>query len=151
MAKRQREIFLTTLFSDLLSHCPQWKVQDHYRIEWNGQPRNMWPQADIVIDIAERRFIIEYDEDSDPSRSLTKYWPVIHQANKRSITIIEIWKRGATIGLGYAEVTKWMAARLMELYPQFAYEFIERREESARFLAKKLIQIIEVFSFNAPK
>jgi len=146
MAKRQREVFLRTLLSDLLSQCPQWRVDDHCKIEWKGQPKNMWPEADLLIDTAKRRFIVEYDEDSDPSRSLTKYWPIIHQANKIPLTIIEIWERGSTIGLGYAEVTKWIAARLVELYPGFFYEFIERKDETARLIAKKVAQVIDAYS-----
>ena len=149
MAKRQREIFLTTFLSDLLSQRPQWQIHDHSRIEWSGQPRNLWPEADIVIETDERRFIIEYDEDSDPGRSLIKYWPILHLADKPPISIIEIWKRGPTIGLGYAELAKWMAARLMELYPWFVYEFIERREESSRCITKKLIGIVEACSTKA--
>jgi hypothetical protein len=111
----------------------------------------MWPEADIIIDTAKRRFVIEYDEDSDPSRSLTKYWPIMHQAKTPHITIIEIWKRGSTIGLGYTELAKWVAARLVESYPWFVYEFVERREESARLIAKKVIQIIEACCTELPE
>jgi hypothetical protein len=143
MPKRQREVFLTTLLSDLLSQYPQWRVDDHCKIEWMGQPKNMWPEADLLIDTATRRFIVEYDEDSDPSRSLTKYWPIVHQTNQVPLTVIEVWKRGPTIGRGYAEVTKWMAARLMELYPTFVYEFIERKDETTRIIAKRIARIVE--------
>ena len=108
MSKREREIFLTTLLSDLLSQYPRWRVDDHCRVEWIGQPKSMWPEADVVIDMPARRFIIECDEDSDPGRSLIKYWPILYHTNKAPLTIIELWKRGPTIGQGYAALAKWM-------------------------------------------
>lgn len=143
MSKRQRESFLTTLLSDLLSLYPQWHINDHSKIEWIGQPKNMWPEADLLINVSGRQFIVEYDEDSDPGRSLTKYWPLIHENRERPLTIIEVWKRGLTVGRSYAELARWMGMRLMGMYPRFAYEFVERKDESAGIIAKKVAEIIE--------
>jgi len=120
-------------------------------VEWIGQPKNIWPEADIIIDTGQRRFIVEYDENSDPGRSLTKYWPILHYASKVPVTLIQIWKRGRAIGLGYAEVVRWIAARLMELYPDFLYEFIERTNEPARLVAKMVAQIIETSRTGSPR
>jgi len=92
VSEQKREIFLTALLGELRSQHPVWHVDDHQKIEWLVHPRNMWPEADVVIDIRGRRFIVEYDEDSDPGRSLVKYWPILHQASKTPLTIIEVWK-----------------------------------------------------------
>lgn len=142
MTRQRGELFLKTLVSDLLAECSDWSISDHYKIKWSGQPRNMWPEADIVINTGSRRFIIEYDEDNDPGRSLIKYWPIIHYC-EAPLTIIEVWKRGSTIGRGYAELAKWMAIRLKERYPTFDYEFIERIEETSRLITRDIIQIIK--------
>ena len=143
MSKRKREIFVTTLLSELLCQYPQWHVNDHCKIQWVGQPKNMWPEADLLIEVPGRRFIVEYDEDTDPGRRLIKHWPVIHQNRETPLTIVEVWRRGPTIGPSYADLAKWMGARLKELYPTFVYEFIERKDETAKTIAKKVAQIIE--------
>lgn len=106
MHKKPREVFLANLLSDLDSRYPDWQIKDHCRIEIEGQPGNLWPQADILISMPGRRFIIEYDEDSDPGRSLVKYWPVLDESN-HAITIIEVWKGGQTVGRSYATLAKW--------------------------------------------
>ena len=142
MTRQQSELFLRTLVSDLLAECSHWSISDHCKIEWSGRPRNMWPEADILIDTGTRRFIIEYDEDSDPGRSLTKYWPIVHH-EKGLLTIIEVWKRGSTVGRGHAELAKWMATRLKEMYPTFDYELLERIEETSRPIARAITQIIK--------
>ena len=142
MTRQQSELFLRTLVSDLLAECSHWSISDHCKIEWSGRPRNMWPEADILIDTGTRRFIIEYDEDSDPGRSLTKYWPIIHHG-EIPLTIIEVCKRGSTVGRGYAELAQWMAARLKETYPTFDYKFVERIEEPSRPIARVINQIIK--------
>lgn len=137
-------IFLTGLVTELRSQYPQWRLSDHCKVEWKGQPKSHWPEADIFVDTPTRQFIIEYDDDSDPGRSLIKYWPVLQASgDKTPFTIIEVWRRGSTIGGGYAGLAKWIGARLMELYPPFVYEFIERRDESAKAIAEKLATILE--------
>lgn len=143
MAKQLREVFLTTLLSELISKYTHWRIDDHYKIEWRGQPHSFWPESDIIIDSPAGRFIVEYDEDSDPGRSLIKYWPVIQEMKMPPLTLIEIWKGGSTIGQGYAELAKWIGVKLMELYPMFSYNFIERTDETARIIAKEVAQIIE--------
>ena len=142
MVKRKGETFLTSLITELRYRCPQWHLDDHVKIEWAGQPRSFWPEADILINMPSRRFVIEYDENSDPGRSLTKYWPILHVTGKAPLTIIEIWQRGPTIGRGYAELAEWMGARLRKLYPLFVYEFIERRNEPSEEIAEKVAKIV---------
>jgi len=144
VSEQKREIFLTALIAELRSQHSAWHMDDHYKIEWAGHPRNAWPEADIVIDMQGRRFIVEYDEDSDPGRSLVKYWPILHQASKIPITIIEVWKRGTTVGHSQAELAKWMGARFEQLHPSFTYKFIERKEETATAIAQKVAEIVEV-------
>ena len=91
---------------------PGWHIDDHYNMEWAGHPRNTWPEADLVFERQERRFIVEYDEDSDPGRSLVKYWPILHKESKVPLTIIEVWKRGSTVGHSQVELAKWMGQGL---------------------------------------
>ena len=107
MNEQKREIFLAALLTELRLQHPAWHIDDHYKIEWAGHhPRNMWPEADLVIDRQERRFIVEYDEDSDLGRSLVKYWPILHRVSKTLLTIIEIWEKGSTVGHSQAELAK---------------------------------------------
>jgi hypothetical protein len=142
MSITKKEVFLKKLLSDLTSRYPEWQIEDHCKIKWEGQPENMWPEADIVVNMPGRRFIVEYDEDSDPSRSLIKYWPILHDSNQGSLTIIEIWKNGQTAGQGYATLAKWVGTRLMELYPGTIYEYIERTDESTEYICEKIAQVI---------
>ena len=135
--------FVSKLFSELSSLLPQHSINSECAIPWYNQPRNLWPKADLLIEKPALWFIIEYDEDSDPGRSLTKYWPRIDLAGGIPLTIIEIWKRGSTIGLGFAELAKWMGRKLEELYPSFRYEFIERTDEEAQAIAQKIAKIVE--------
>ncbi|MFC1918985.1 hypothetical protein ACFLWW_03340 [Chloroflexota bacterium] len=143
MTKQQRETSLTDLLSELLSRYSQWEMYDHCRIEWVGHPKNLWPQSDIIIDTHTGRFIVEYDEDSDPGRSLIKYWPIIHENKGLPLTLIEVWERGHTFGKGYAELAKWVGERIMELYPTFVYRFIEKTDEKAKVIAKEIARIVE--------
>ena len=142
MVKGEKEPFLTSLITQLRYRCPDWCLDDHFKFEWAGQPKTMWPEADLLITMPSRRFVIEYDEDSDPGRSLTKYWPMLHVTSKPRLTIIEIWKSGLTIGKGYAELAEWMGARLMELYPLFVYKFIERSHEPSEEMAERVAKIV---------
>ena len=148
MSSRKRQAFLSTLLFELLAQYPQWSIYDHCKIECRSQPRNVWPEADIVIVLPTAQFIVEYDEDSNPGWSLVKYWPIIAQNGRVPLTIVEIWKRGLRIGWSYAELAKWMGTRLMELYPTFVYKFMERTEERARIIAKEVANIIEASPFS---
>lgn len=142
MSPTKREVFLTDLYSELISRHPDWQIEDHCKIEWDGHPRNLWPEADIAIIMPGRQFIVEYDEDSDPGRNLIKYWPVLDNSNLLPLTIIEIWKKGNTIGQGYASLAQQMGTKMMELHPGSIYVFIERNNESAMFITDKIEQII---------
>ena len=138
----KREVFLVRLLSELISRYPDWPIEDHYKIEWEGQPKYYWPEADIVISLPGRQFIIEYDEDNDPGRSLTKYWPILDESGHISLTIIEVWKKGPAIGQGYATLAKWMGERLMKFYPGCIFEFIERKDESAEVITDRIARIV---------
>jgi len=135
--------FVSKLFSELSSLLPQHSINSECAIPWYNQPRSLWPKADLLIEKTERWFIIEYDEDSDPGRSLIKYWPYIDSARGTPLTVIEIWRRGPTIGSGFAELAKWMGKKLEELYPLFHYKFIDRAHEAAPAIAQKIVQIVE--------
>jgi len=104
-------------------------------------PESFWPKADLFIEKPDRQFIIEYDENSDPGRSLVKYWPCI-DSRDTPLTIIEIWKSGQTYGFTYGELAKWMGAKLEKLYPGFHYEFTERVDEPPEAVAREIAQIV---------
>jgi len=142
MSKATHEVFLKRILSCLVSQFPEWKIEEHCKIEWEDQPRNIWPEADIVINTTGRRFIVEYDEDSDPGRNLIKYWPILDKSYQVSLTIIEIWKKGQTTGQGFATLARWTGTRLMQLYPGTIYEFIERTDEPAELITREILQII---------
>lgn len=137
-----REAFLKDLLANLVSRYPNWEVEDHCQIEWKGQPRDIWPVADIVIRMPGRRFIVEYDEDSDPGKSLIKFWPTLEDSDHGSLTIIEICKDGQAKGKGFVTLARWMGEKLMELYPGTIYEYIERTDESAEYICEKIAQVI---------
>jgi len=137
-----REVFLKELLTNLVSRYPNWKVEDHSKIEWKGQPRDIWPEADIVISMPGRRFIVEYNEDGDPGRSLIKYWPVLEDLVEGSLTIIEVCKNGQTIGQGYSTLATWLGEKMMELYPGTIYKYIERTNEPSDYICEKIAQVI---------
>lgn len=143
MSEQKGEGFLMALLDELRSQRPTWHVDDHCKIEWADHPRNAWPEADLVIEMQGRRSIVEYDQDSDPGRSLVKYWPILHQTSGISLSVIEIWKRGATVGHGQADLAKWMGTRFEQLHPSFDYKFIERKDETAKVMVEKIVEIIE--------
>ena len=137
--------FVSKLFSELFSQLPPYPIDFEHEIEWNNQPRSLWPKADLLIKKPERWFVIEYDEDSDPGRSLIKYWPYIDSARGTPLTVIGIWESGSTIGLGFAKLARWMGERLMKLHSAslFHYEFIERKDETPQAIAQKIVQIVQ--------
>lgn len=142
MSRATKEVFLKTLVSGLKTRCPQWPIEDHFKIQWLGQPHNTWPEADIVIDIPGRRFVIDYDEDGNPGNNLTKYWPILHDPKTVPLTIIQIWKRRKETCESFARLTIWMGMRLMKIYPGTIHEFIERNSESAEVIAKRITYMI---------
>jgi len=142
MSATSKEVFLKGVVSELKNEYPQWPIEDHFKLQWIGQPSDTWPEADIVIDMPRRRVVINYDEDSDPVSSLTRYWPILHDQGHVSLTIIQIWQRGKATGDGYATLARWTGMRLMELYPGTIYEFIEKTSEPAEVVTKKITNLI---------
>ena len=142
MSTKRHEVFLADLLSELISRHPNWQIEDHCKIEWEGHPRNIWPEADIVISMPGRQFIVAYDEDSDPGRNLVKYWPILHESGHVSLTIIEIWKKRTVTGRNSAVLAQQMGEKMMEFHPGSIYEFIERKDESAILISDKIEQII---------
>ncbi len=142
MSTAAKEVFLTALISELVSRYPKWPIEHHCKVQCMGQPKNIWPEADIVINMPGRQFIVEYDEDCDPGRNLVKYWPILNHNKRASLTIIEVWKGGRLIACGFPMIAKWVNARLEELCPGTIYEFIERTDEPAKLIANKVVQII---------
>ena len=112
-------------------------------IEWVGQPRNFWPKADVVVELPNMQVIIETDEDSDPCRSIIKYWPYLEENVGRKITLIEIWKRGSTIGEGYFKLAQFIGKRFEKTFPQFCYLLVERHGESPQHVAQWVLTQLE--------
>ncbi|MDD5701753.1 MAG: hypothetical protein PHU23_06835 [Dehalococcoidales bacterium] len=130
MNQTMREVFLRELISEMQSQFSH--LQNHVKIEWTEHPKSIWPEADILIETKNHRYIVEYDEDCDPVRSITKYWPILDVKGKVPITLVGIWRKGQTTGKSFGELAQWIGAKLTELYsPNFNYWFVERKNESA--------------------
>lgn len=143
------EAFVTELYQKLCQLFPELEVKHHQKVEWPSELNTLfWPQADIWITNKKLKttFIIEHDEDSDPGRSLVKYWPYLdkHKRQKPEIVvIIGLWRRGATFGEGYSKLAKFMGEKLEKLYPFFRYTFMEHRSETAEESAHEIVKIMD--------
>ena len=112
-------------------------------IEWPGQPKNLWPKADVIVDLPDIQVIIETDEDSDPCRSIIKYWPYLEKYAGRKIMLIEIWKRGSTIGKGFFELAQFIGKKFEKTFPEFSYLPKERHAESPQQMARWVLTILQ--------
>ena len=116
-------------------------------IEWPGKPKNIWPKADILVELPHHLIIIEIDEDSDPCRSVIKYWPYLENfflnpAERRKLTLVEIWKRGGTIGRGYFELAQFIGKKFEKTFKGFSYISKERHDESPEQIARWIISVL---------
>lgn len=85
------------------------------------------PTADILININGKKALIEVDDDSDPGRSITKYWPLLHyykdsELKNYDLIFIEVFRKGSTFGGGYKALAEFIGERFNEYYPKF-YKF----------------------------
>jgi hypothetical protein len=116
------------------------------RIKWVNQPPKYWPRADIWFESEERIAIVEIDNDSDPGRSLVKYWPIIDEHFKnpvaKEVIFIEVWKGGTTVSRGYVELFKFMKIQFTKHYSSLKIQFIDREKENSDQIAKQIISLL---------
>jgi len=114
--------------------------------------KKFWPKADILIVNAKSgtEFIIEYDENSDAGRSITKYWPYIDKYNdkynSKQIIYIGVWKRGQTYGESYFKLARFIGEeKFTKLYPStlFTCHFFERSTETVQEIACMIQEIVQ--------
>jgi hypothetical protein len=126
-------------------------------IEWPGELKKLWPTPDILIENAksgtEFIFIIEYDENNDPGRSITKYWPYIDKYNStRRIIYIGVWKwkKDGAYGEGFFKSAIFIGEKFIKLYPSFNCHFIRRSKEErsteVQDIACKIQEIVQAYS-----
>ena len=113
-------------------------------LEWTGQPRQYWPKADIWLESPKKIVIVEIDNDSDPRRSLVKYWPFFEEYfstnNQAIIQFIEVCKFGSTVGRGYGVLFDFMRKQLMNTYSgKLDIIFKERNNDSSHQMAQWII------------
>ena len=120
-------------------------------IEWPGElQKEFWPRADILIVNAKSgtQFIIESDEDSDPGRNISKYWPYIDKYNSiRRIIYIGVWKGGQTYGEGYFKSAIFIGEKFTKLYPSFSCHFIGRSQKTTvQEIACRIQEIVQAYT-----
>ena len=152
MSKKGRDWYLKEVIEHLKSarvnKLSSYTIEGHDKvIEWTGQPRQYWSKADIWLESPIKIVIVEIDNDSDPGRSLVKYWPFFEDyfsANKQAIIqFIEICKFGSTVGGGYGVLFDFMREQFMSIYSgKLDILFRERNEESSHQMAQWIISKI---------
>jgi len=115
------------------------------KLPWPEQGHQLWPQADIVGNLKDGSLlVIEVDDHSDPARSISKYWPLLHAIDEGSfahprIVFVEVFSQDPTFGYGYGLLGRFIGARLAELYPDsFRFRFINKEGKSSDDIAKEI-------------
>jgi hypothetical protein len=152
MSPKVRDAFLNALVQDVRLNLKVAGLEvkgPNVPIERPGElQKKFWPKADILIVNAKSgtEFIIEYDENSDAGRSITKYWPYIDKYNSKQIIYIGVWKwkRGGAFGEGFFKLARFIGEeKFTKLYPSFSCRFIERRTETVQEIACKIQEIVQ--------
>lgn len=129
---------------------------DH-KVAWQGVPKKYWPKADIWLESRKKIVIVEIDNDSDPVRSLVKYWPFFqeHFQNEgaKDILFLEVCKFGGTVGKGYQELFRFVSEKFEAIYPhRFHSIFKERIQDDSmrttRWIMTKLKEIQELYQHS---
>lgn len=107
-----------------------------YKVAWPGVPKKFWPKADIWLESNEKIVIVEIDTDSDPVRSLVKYWPFFQEHFQsdveKEILFLEVCKFGSTVGKGYQELFLFVSGKLEVNFPnRFNSIFKERIQDNS--------------------
>ena len=119
------------------------------RIEWPGQPKNLWPLADISgALVGGDRFIVEIDDHADPVRSIVKYWPLLEGiANGgekgHRIRLVGASRRDNTFGEGFQILAQFVGGQIAARYPKhFRYAYVALAQKSPVELAAEISQAL---------
>lgn len=119
------------------------------RIPWPGQPRTLWPQADLSGRLSSGEvFIVEVDDQADPARSVLKYWPLLHAVDSSAfqhepLCLIEVSATNATFGAGFAVLARFAGDRFERMYPSlFRFEFVQLDRRDTSGLCAEVLQAL---------
>ena len=117
---------------------------------WPGQPRNVWPKADISGHTSRGEFfIVEIDDHADPARSVVKYWPFLHslaagEAELGRVAFVAVSRRDDTFGAGFEFLARFIGERLAALYPEhYRFKYINLAEGDAPEIAKAVLAFLD--------
>lgn len=118
-------------------------------IPWPGQPKPLWPVADISGRTSTGEvLIVEIDDHADPARSVVKYWPLLHaMANEGfpydPIAFVEVSGRDDTYGLGYQLLARFVGQRLAEGYPEyFRFRYVDLGDGDPGRIARAILAFV---------
>lgn len=143
MSDKTRDWYLREVIQHLrLSQIGSYVIKGpDFRVQWEERPKNLWPRVDIWLESTEKIVIVEIDNDSDPVRSLIKYWPIFQarfqDEESKEILFLEICKFGSTVGQGYKELFDFVGGRFRELFSnRFHFKFRERIKDDSKNTAQ---------------
>jgi hypothetical protein len=118
------------------------------RIEWPGQPRNIWPFAAVSGELRSREmFYVGVDDQDDPVRSVVKLWPLLHAVREgtraKHVVFFEISSPSSTEGRGFQLLARFVAERLAETYGGFfRHGFTDLAGKTAEQLAAEVLRFL---------
>jgi hypothetical protein len=109
------------------------------RIPWPGQPPNLQPRADISGQVSTGEIlVVEIDDHADPTRSVVKYWPLLH-----SIAFAGVSRRDDTFGAWYQFLAQFIWERFAELYPgHFRYRHIDLDDRDPHRIGQAILAFL---------
>jgi len=115
-----------------------------FKVKWSGVRNNLWPKADIWLESKNNIIIVEIDNNSDPVRSLIKYWPFFQEHfqddESKEILFLEICEFGSTVGEGYKKLFDFISKKFADLYPNhFDSKFKIRTKDDSKVTAQWII------------
>jgi hypothetical protein len=112
-----------------------------------------WIEYDlrVLCDSRPIDFFIEYDHDSDPGRSVSKYWPwldsqAVFEGSVRPIVIFCLFSanpnpKGISISPGYFYTARFLAWKMMAAYPNLTCHVV-RIDDLAKGVENAAEQIV---------
>ena len=121
------------------------------RVPWPGQPRNIWPIADLSGQLKSgEAFVVEIDNHADPGRSFVKYWPLLHAVSAGEfqyppIRFMEISSPDSTFGQGFELLARFIGERFAEQYAErFRFAYTTMSGKSAQALASEVLDFLRL-------